>query len=77
MQLKHNEEMPNPTKFMVQIGENHYSNPKLKFHKLLTKCWLLQGVCVGSFCFFAPQMEPTTSNEYSFSPSPSTASPLH
>ena len=34
MQLKHKEEMPNPTTLMVQIGENRYSNPKLKFHKL-------------------------------------------
>ena len=41
MQVKHKEEMPNLTTFMVQIGENGYSNPKLKFHKLLTKCWLL------------------------------------
>ena len=44
MQLKHNFQMPNLTTFMVQIGENHYSNPKLKFHKLLTKCWRLCGV---------------------------------
>ena len=36
-----------------------------------------QGVCVGSLCGFAPKMEPITSKEYGFSPSPSTASPLH
>ena len=35
-----------------------------------------QGVCAGSLCGFAPQMEPFTSNKYGFSPSPSTASPL-
>ena len=54
MQVKHKEEMPNPTTLMEQIGENRYSNPKLKFHKLLTKCWLLNnrkvsvlGLCVA------------------------------
>ncbi|KAH0981937.1 hypothetical protein GBA52_009114 [Prunus armeniaca] len=36
-----------------------------------------QGVCAGSLCGFAPQMKPITSNEYGFSPSPSTASPFH
>ncbi|CAL2238898.1 unnamed protein product [Prunus armeniaca] len=44
--------MPNPTTLMEQIGENRYSNPKLKFHKLLTKCWLLNNrkVSVRGLC---------------------------